>query len=269
MLNFGARALAVALLVAIILFPGTPVYAAECTAQEIQTTGCPNVSGGLGNGEAVLDGSIGIPGSSGQGGSGSGGDGESAGPKTKCVYIYNGRCRAPNRGHADPPAPTDVAPVTLNDIASFRPTSGLNSMEPAGWTIVGLHTNFFASRATQVVDGELLGRPASVQFTPVLWTWDYGDGSSATLDAPGAPWAATGTREFDPTDTSHVYTAVGTYGVSLIVDVVAEYRFDAQAWVEIDGTLAVPANPLSVSVNEARTVLVAQECSRNPGGPGC
>lgn len=268
MLNVGVRVSAVALLVAVILLPGAPVYAAECTAQEIQTTGCPNVSGGLGDGKAVLDGSIGIPGSSGQEGSGSDGDGGSADPKTRCVHILNGRCLSPTRGHPDR-APDAVAPVTLNDIASFRPTAGLDSMEPVGWTIVGLHTNFFASRATEVVDGELLGRPASVRFTPVLWTWDYGDGSSATFVTPGASWAATGTREFDPTVTSHVYSALGTYGVALTIDVVADYSFDGQAWVEIDGTLAVPANPLSVSVNEARTVLVAQECSRNPGGPGC
>lgn len=238
----------------------------SCTQLQVNAGTC-NVSGGLGDGEAVLDGSIGIPGSSGQGGSGSG-DGGSADPKTRCVHILNGRCLSPTWGHADP-APDAVAPVTLNDIASFRPSSGVDSMEPAGWTIVGLHTNFFASRATQVVDGQLLGKPASVRFTPVQWTWDYGDGSSATFGTPGASWAATGTREFDPTDTSHVYTAVGTYGVAMTTDVVADYSFDGQAWVEIDGTLAVPANTLSVSVNEARTVLVAQECSRNPTGPGC
>ena len=95
-----------------------------------------------------------------------------------------------------------VAPVTLVDIASFRPASATHHMQPNGWTIAGLPTNFYARTGTQIVPGTLLGRPAEVRFTPVQYYWDYGDGSSATRSRPGGTWAALGVAEFDVTPTS-------------------------------------------------------------------
>ena len=97
-------------------------------------------------------------------------------------------------------------------------------MEPNGWMIVGLDTNFFATGGVQVKDGTLLGQPASVRFTPVTWRWTYGDGTSASAAMGGTTWAAQGVREFDPTPTSHVYRSPGTYYIDLSIDYRAEYR---------------------------------------------
>lgn len=162
-----------------------------------------------------------------------------------------------------------TAPVTLDDIASFRPTVGTSMMEPNGWMVVGLPTNFYASTTAHVVDGTLLGFPASVRFTPVSWRWTYGDGSSRASATGGATWASLGLPEFEPTATSHVFGSPGTFTIQLTVSFTAEYRFGGPTWVPIAGTLAVPANSIVATAGDAQTVLVARDCVANPQGIGC
>jgi hypothetical protein len=142
-------------------------------------------------------------------------------------------------------------------------------MEPNGWTIAGLDTNFYASGGTHIKEGTLLGQPASVRFTPVEWHWSYGDGAAASHPYPGGTWAAQGVREFDATPTSHVYERYGTYSVDLDVDFAPEYRFAGGPWVPVAGRVTAPANRLVITVGDAKTVLVERECTRNPTGPGC
>ncbi len=82
-------------------------------------------------------------------------------------------------------------------------------MQPDGWIVPGLDANFYAVTAPHVVNGTLLGQPASVRFTPVAFHWDYGDGNAATRSTKGATWEALGIPEFEPTPTSHVYATRG------------------------------------------------------------
>lgn len=167
-----------------------------------------------------------------------------------------------------PPAPGTPA-VTLSDIATFRPQPGTDHMEPNGWTVAGLDTNFYALAAPQLVPGTLLGRPAEVRFTGVGFHWDYGDGATADRGTAGATWDQLRTAEFDPTPTSHVYRALGHYTVRLRIDFRAEYRFDGPDFVPIDGTIALPADDLRIMVGDAKTVLVDRDCTAAPSGPGC
>ena len=160
-------------------------------------------------------------------------------------------------------------PITLSDIASFRPTPGVQYMQPDGWMVPGLDANFYAVTAQHVVDGTLLGQPASVRFTPVAFHWDYGDGTAATRSTKGDTWEALGIPEFDPTPTSHVYDAEGEYTIRLTIDFAAEYRFAGSPFYPIAGFLPLPANDLHVSVDGAKTVLVEHDCAANPSGPGC
>lgn len=159
--------------------------------------------------------------------------------------------------------------VTLRDIAHFRPTPGTDNMEPNGWMVVGLPTNFYAITRVQVHNGTLLGQPAAVRFTPRTYRWNYGDGATASKSTAGATWRAQGVREFDPTQTSHIFTAKRSYTITLTIDFGAEYRYDGGAWTRIAGTVAIAANPLTASAGDARTVLVASDCGSNPSGPGC
>jgi hypothetical protein len=168
-----------------------------------------------------------------------------------------------------PPASPATPAVTITDLKNFPASPGTDHMEPPGWMIVGLDTNFYSQVGVQVVEGTLLGQPASVRFTPVSWRWAYGDGTSAVRATPGATWAAQGIPEFDPTATSHVYTSAGTYFIDLSITFLADYRFAGGNWTRVTGTLTLPANRLEATAGGAKTVLVNRDCAQNPSGPGC
>ncbi len=188
------------------------------------------------------------------------------GGQPRCDAVRMGDCLFYITSPGDPASPR---PITLADIAHFRPTPPVDVMEPNGWMIVGLDANFYSTSTTQVVDGTLLGNPASVRFTPTSWRWTYGDGSSASLSTGGMSWRGQGIQEFDPTPTSHVYRSPGTYTIGLSVGFSAEYRVGGSAWTRIPGILSVPAPPLEATAGDAKTVLVARDCLANPTGPGC
>ncbi|WP_448811146.1 PKD domain-containing protein [Agromyces bauzanensis] len=159
--------------------------------------------------------------------------------------------------------------MTLRDIASFRPATPGNGMEPGGWAVVGLPANFVAAASVEVVSGTLLGQPADVRFTPVGYRWVHGDGAEVEASTPGAIWAALGQREFSETATSHAYEASGVYTVELAVVLRAEYRFAGSPWRSIAGTLTVAGEPQRVLVGEVDTVLTQDDCNADPAGPGC
>jgi hypothetical protein len=261
----------------------------------LAATGCPNISGEIGGGGATLSGnqskpgtpgggSGGGPGSSGDqskpgapgGGSGggpgsSGNSGSGTGPARPCEEVFAGYCYGegqPKPGEGGAVSPGTPA-VTLSDIAQFRPQPPTQRMQPDGWMIVGLDTNFYAPVERHVVSGTLLGAPADVRFTPVAYRWRYGDSTSARLTTKGATWQALGLREFDPTPTSHVYRASGTYVIELDVEYTAEYRFDGGTWIALRGIIVLPANRLVATAGDAVTVLVDRGCAQPPAGPGC
>ena len=233
--------------------------AIDCSPSSIRLGTC-NITGKNDGTDVTIRGNGTTPGSGGNSGNGS----EPQDPYADCIYILNGRCLM-----AGPDKRAPTAPVTLSDIAKFRPNPGRDLMEPDGWMIVGLDTNFYSTGGIQVHDGTLFAAPASVRFTPVSWHWDYGDGVLATRARPGRAWAASGVAEFGSTSTSHVFRNPGRYLITLSIDFSAEYRVAGLGWTPIDGLLNVPANPLTAVAGSAKTVLVERGCIDAPSGPGC
>jgi hypothetical protein len=215
------------------------------------------------NGDGVdITGTVSTPGGGGGGGSGgSGGGNPDGGDPLYPDVIF--KCMA--RVCDDDPDPA----VTLTDIATFHATPGTQRMEPDGWTVPGLETNFYALTRTHVVTGTLLGRPAAVRFTPVGFHWDYGDGARVTRGTAGGSWASRGQHEFEHTPTSHRYTRDGDYTIRLVIDFAAEYRFDGSVFHPISGVIPLRANDLRITVQGATTVLVERDCEVDPTGPGC
>lgn len=238
--------------VGILTIGNTPAWAAEdtCTLAMMKLGTC-TVSAGHDGHEVTLGGRLDVP-----AGTGGGTSGSAAEPAPPPV---------------DRPGYTVTMPVTLADVARFRPNPGTDHMQPDGWMIVGLPTNFFARAAQHVKSGTLLGEPAFVRFTPARYAWTYGDGSARTVSTPGSTWSALGLAEFDATATSHVYQHPGRYVIDLTIGYAPEYRLAASSdWVALAGYVWVPANRLvAVAAAGAKTVLVEDECTTNPGGPGC
>ncbi|WP_168627970.1 hypothetical protein [Cryobacterium sp. BB307] len=255
------------LIAALVAFPsGLAGVAPDCTSTDWLIGECPYISAGIEGDGVVVRGEQNSPGNS-SGGSGTGtpgtnsvnGQGTGSGTgTTTCGFAV---CRDNY---------TATAPVTLADLVNFRPTPGTDSMQPNGWMVVGLHTNFYAQASVQVQSGQLLGQAATVRFTPVRYHWTYGDGSARSTATPGATWQAQGLGEFEPTATSHSYRSPGTYVIDLTIDFAAEYHYGASTqWVPIAGVLPVPANRLVAVAGHAKTVLVEHHCAANPSGPGC
>lgn len=250
------------LLILAVALPGVPTSgsaASACSWGDAIAGVCTTAT--IGNGTATIGGTSHTPGSGGSnsGGNGSTGGTGNSGPPViwKCLQVS---CSSDEPG---------AEPITLSDIASFRPTPGVQYMEPDGWMVPGLDANFYAETAQHVVNGTLLGQPASVRFTPVAFHWDYGDGNAATRSTKGATWAALGIPEFGATPTSHVYSTEGEYTIRLTIDFAAEYRFAGSPFYRIAGVIPLPANELHVTVDGAKTVLVEHDCAANPSGPGC
>jgi hypothetical protein len=243
-----------------------------CSNTEIATGLC-SVDASIGDEDVTLTGTATDPGSpsAGNGATSTHGSGATKARPFECQIFVAGRCLVrkgrPNPVQPDPPRA--VQPVTLRDIAAFRPAPGVQYMEPNGWVVPGLDANFYSIVDQQLVGGTLLGQPATVRFTPVAWHWDYGDGSSVIRATKGATWAAQQLNDFDPTPTSHVYQAEGEYVIHLSIDFHAEYRFAGPGFIPIAGTINLPANDLRVTVTGAKTVLMNHDCTANPSGPGC
>jgi hypothetical protein len=253
--------LRVALISAILLgvFMSPPAPKSGCSNLERQTTGC--VSGKINGGGVSLSGHKKSPGSAGS----TSGTKKPNKPNKPCTLLPEA-CET--FGVIPPGAPGNPA-ITIDEVKNFVPTPGTDHMEPNGWMIVGLDTNFYSVVGVEVKNGVLLGRPASVRFTPISWQWTYGDGKAATRSTKGTTWAAQNIPEFDPTPTSHVYTADGTYFIDLSITFRAEYKYAAGGWLPVIGTLTLPANRLEATAGDAKTVLVNHDCNQNPNGPGC
>jgi hypothetical protein len=252
----------VALVLAMPPVGATPTATTDCGVFSAVTGGCTSVDAGTDGREVDLIGEIITP-------------GERIGvPDSGGVDVAPpGTGQPPSAGQADPQEPlrwdwtVENAPeVTLTDLASFVPAAGASFGEPAAWGLAGLETNFYSETGVQLLDGELLGQPASVRFTPVAWHWSYGDGERATTGTPGRPWGAD--EEFEPTPTSHRYVDSGTYTVTLTIEFTAEYRFAGMSWRGVQGIVTAAAPPLSVRIGTADTVLVERGCEAGTG-PGC
>lgn len=241
--------------------PAVAAESMECPRWMATSGTCPIDAGIVGD-EVQLGGEVSTPGSGNGGGSGNGtgaGGGSASDDATPP--------RDPREIVRDDY--TVTGPITLSDLIGFSPAPGTNHMQPNGWMIVGLDTNFYARASAQIQHGTLLGEPARVRFTPVRYHWTYGDGSRASSSTPGGTWSALRIAEFDPTPNSHVYQQPGTYYIDLTIDFAAEYTWSGSNWTPIVGTIPVPANRLVATAGSAKTVLVEHDCIINPTGPGC
>jgi hypothetical protein len=255
-----------------VVLPSAAAFA--CTKADSSLRDCPAVGGSVHGGSVELDGSATEPGDGGHVRSDTGPRGDNSIPAAPVVLhcpLVDGACVGGRDGYTvtSPGAVVPGGPITVLDLVNFTPVAGIDQMEPNGWAVVGLDTNFFATAAVHVEQGFLLGQQASVRFTPVAYHWAYGDGGTANRRTGGSTWAAQGLAEFDHTATSHVYQKAGDYNITLTVEFGAEYQIAGGPWAGISGTVPSPANELRITAGKTKTVLVEQDCHLNPSGPGC
>lgn len=168
-------------------------------------------------------------------------------------------------------APVPVAPVSISqdDLASFSPQIPVLQSQPRGWSVISVPTNFYSPTQQHTVSGTLLGEAVEVRFTPVAFTWNFGDGTLFTSQTGGATWQQLSQKEFTPTVTSHVYASEGNFQIILTTNFSVEYRWADEPWQSIPGQVSSSSAPLSLTVTSANTVLVTGPCGNNRSARGC
>ncbi|WP_345546886.1 hypothetical protein [Microbacterium jejuense] len=169
---------------------------------------------------------------------------------------------------ADPVAAAGFPAVTLADLASFRPTTPQLTGEPLGFGVVRMPTNFVAAASAQEIAGVLLGYPVTVRFIPVAYVFTYGDGQTRRATTGGVAWTTSGSPQFTPTETSHVYRERGVYSSSVAAEYTAAVDFGA-GWQAVDGVVTARTGDYPVQVVEVRTALVEHTCAEDPHAAGC
>ena len=206
----------------------------------------------------------GSPGSSGSTGSGSTWEPppirlEAELGSSECEIKIDGLCRgaapAKNTEQAESSTPPTL-PRFASDLEGFRPEQPGITVQPDGWSLPRLPTNFVAKASTHRDSGELLGWPVEVRFRPVAFHWDYGDGSGLSTGQKGSTWGQKGQRQFDRTATSHVYRAPGSYRVRLVVEYEVEIRFEDDEFDSLEGTLTRSASDVVVQVLTVSPLVV-------------
>jgi hypothetical protein len=160
---------------------------------------------------------------------------------------------------------SDVAPgarptLTMADLkAAFMRTPWSKpqiSSQPAGnTTLVNLRTFYKVNWTSQgfqpgEVDRSVLrGIPVQIRPKLVGFTYVFGDGSST------GPTTSTG-GVYPDGDVTHVYRAKGEYPVRVDTTFGADFSLDGSTWDEIPSTVTVPGPSTTVTVREAKGVLV-------------
>jgi hypothetical protein len=130
------------------------------------------------------------------------------------------------------------------------------SSQPAGnTTLVNLTTFYKVNWAVEgfqpgEVDRSVLrGIPVQIRPKLVGFTYVFGDGSTVgpTTSAGGV---------YPSGDITHVYRAKGEYPVRVDTTFGADFSLDGSTWDEIPSTVTVPGPPTTVTVREAKGVLV-------------
>ncbi len=165
------------------------------------------------------------------------------------------------------PATAELRPITMADLAQFRPIVGELVVEPHGWGVVGTPTNFYATAETHTMAGELFDMPIEVRWAPSSYVFDYGDGTTESSEASGTAWRGT-EESWTETATSHVYAERSDVTASLTVVFTAEVDAGG-GWFAVPGTLPVAAPSVGVKVFEVDTVLTNGDCMVNPSAAGC
>ena len=166
-----------------------------------------------------------------------------------------------------PGAENDIAKVTLEQFRKMPLIASVIISQPKSFSLRNGHAHLYASSKNQNFNITLFDQDVRVRAIPVSYAWKYGDGSVRTLTHSGGPVADHGFDE--PTSTSHVYKETGDFRVGLTTSFRGEYSTEGGPWTPIPGLANVPSEQITMSVWRTKKILVADDCSQDPSGPGC
>jgi hypothetical protein len=156
--------------------------------------------------------------------------------------------------------PRISALVVTEQVRKLVPRPGIGVAPPGGATLVNIQTLLWVDTAADqdLATIALLGHRVALRIHVQRVDWSFGDGERESTDGPG--------RAYDPGDAcrtrlcpgywGHVYTATGPVTISATTTWSGEYNVDGTGWLAIAGTVTGPAHTTTLTVREARGVLV-------------
>ncbi|MBW4095307.1 MAG: hypothetical protein HIU81_07985 [Acidobacteria bacterium] len=140
--------------------------------------------------------------------------------------------------------------------------------QPGPNTLLGAHTNFYATAAEQSFDVEMFGQKVHITATPVEYTWSYGDGV-VVGPSPYAGGSLTQDRWGEPTNTSHQYGATGDFAATVTTHFRGTYSVNGGPRLPVANQGHFASAPLPVSVWRSVVKNYEDDCIVNPAGAGC
>jgi hypothetical protein len=131
---------------------------------------------------------------------------------------------------------------------------------PSGWALVQLESLLWVESAVVRDLGTvvLVGHRVAITVRVVSVSWDFGDGEHATSSGPGRPFRGAdrcGLKQC-PDWFGHTYTRTGTVTLRATVNWAATYTVDGGPVQAIQATVPGPPDTMSVTVKQARAVLL-------------
>lgn len=147
-----------------------------------------------------------------------------------------------------------IAALVRAEWRSFGLPGASVRTRPEGETLVGAATQFSTEASPQptVPPKRVLGRSVQLHVKARQYVWDFGDGTSLTVDASGARPSA-----------SHTYRSAGEKAVRLSTMYTADFTIaGSPATYPLEGTATVPGQVTLLTAREARTQLEAGSADR-------
>lgn len=149
----------------------------------------------------------------------------------------------------------EIIEISIDQFRSF-PISPSNIVSsPSKFSLRNGHTHMWASREVQTFDVDVEQSAVRIKAIPIQWNWNYGDGTTRSLDFPGE--AAPNHTLHDETPTSHSYKETGTFSVGATTLYRGEFSVDGGPWQAIPGQAAVPSDPIEIDVWRTEKELIA------------
>ena len=145
--------------------------------------------------------------------------------------------------------------LTVQDLASFPITPAPIHQQNPPHTLKKYHTNFWADPNPQEFTTTIAGRQVQVRATPVLYSFDYGDGTVFETTNPGYRLGEDVWDEKTPT--SHQYQEAKDFTFQLTTTYRGEYSVEGGPWQVIDGTVEQTGEGQLVRVWQTKVGLVA------------
>ncbi len=173
------------------------------------------------------------------------------GPAQPMGLTCSGNGAPPAVAAAAPPPPQVTDAMVL---AAFRrvPVPELRSQsQPADKTLVNFDTIFFTEAEPLTRTVTILGQTVRLEIEPSTFTWQHGDGTSATTSEPGAPYPAK--------DVVHRYAdAHVTVSHRVVVTWTAQWSLNGGPLQPVDGTVTTTGPATALRVAEASPSLSGQ-----------